>query len=53
MSDPAAQIRGFVRDEGIDVVVLCPARSWLARGMAKSVTEQLLADPPCDALLVG
>lgn len=53
VGDPAAQIRGFVADEGIDVVVLCPARSWLARGMANSVTEQLLADPPCDALLVG
>jgi nucleotide-binding universal stress UspA family protein len=53
LGDPAAQIRRYVTDEAIDVVVLCPARSWLARGMANSVTEQLLADPPCDALLVG
>jgi nucleotide-binding universal stress UspA family protein len=49
---PAACIRKRVRELDADVVVLRPAESWLARGMANSVTEQLLAHPPCDALLV-
>jgi nucleotide-binding universal stress UspA family protein len=53
LGDPAAQIRAYAREVDADVVVLRPARSWLAPGMASSVTEQVLADPPCDALLVG
>lgn len=50
---PAAWIRRRALELGADLVVLRPAQSWLARGMASSVTEQVLNDPPCDALLVG
>lgn len=53
LGHPAACIRERARELAADVVVLRPAKSWLARGMADSVTEQLLADPPCDALLVS
>ncbi|MGH8668865.1 MAG: universal stress protein [Burkholderiales bacterium] len=50
---PAAAIHEYVRDAEADVVVLSPGKSWLARAMAHSVTEQVLADPPCDVLLAG
>lgn len=53
LGNPAAEIAVRSRELDADVVVLHPAKSWLARGMANSVTEQVLADPPCDALLVG
>lgn len=52
LGHPAARICERARELDADVVVLRPAGSWLARGMANSVTEQVLADAPCDALLV-
>lgn len=49
----AAGIREHAVDIGADVLVLSPGRSWLARAMASSVSERLLAAPPCDVLLAG
>ena len=49
----AAWLRRRALELGADLMVLRPAQSWLARGMASSVTEHVLNDPPCDALLVG
>jgi nucleotide-binding universal stress UspA family protein len=53
LGPPAVRIREHAREIGADVVVLFPGRSWLARALAGSVTEQVLADPPCDVLLAG
>lgn len=53
LGPPAATIREYARDVEADVVVVSPGKSWLARAMAHSVTEQVLADPPCDVLLAG
>ena len=53
LGPPAVRIREHAREIGADVVALFPGRSWLARALAGSVTEQVLADPPCDVLLAG
>ena len=53
LGPPAARIREHARAIDADVVVLFPGRSWLARAVAGSVTEQVLAEPPCDVLLAG
>jgi nucleotide-binding universal stress UspA family protein len=36
-----------------DVVVVSPGKSWLARAVGNGVSEQVLADPPCDVLLAA
>jgi nucleotide-binding universal stress UspA family protein len=53
LGHPAACLRKRVRELDADVVVLRPPKSWLAGGITNGITEQLLADPPCDVLLVG
>ena len=53
LGPPATRIREHAREIDADVIVLYPGRSWLARAVAGSVTEQVLADPPCDVLLAG
>lgn len=49
--EPAVAIREYVREVGADVVVVSPGKSWLARTVGSSISEQLLADAPCDVLL--
>ena len=51
--EPAVAIREYAREVGADVVVVSPGKSWLARAVGSSVSEQLLADPPCDVLLAA
>jgi nucleotide-binding universal stress UspA family protein len=53
LGPPATRIREHARELAADVVVLSPGKSWLARAMSGRVTEQVLADPPCDVLLAG
>ena len=53
LGPPAASIRAHAREVDADVVVLSPGKSWLARAVRGRVTEQVLADPPCDVLLAG
>jgi nucleotide-binding universal stress UspA family protein len=53
LGHPAACTRKRVRKLGADVVVLPAPTSSLSGAMTSGVIEQLLADPPCDALLVA
>lgn len=50
---PATAIREYAREVAADVVVLSPGKSWVARAVGGSVSEQVLADPPCDVLLAS
>lgn len=50
---PAAAIREYAHGTAADVVVLSPGKSWVARAVGSSVSEQVLADPPCDILLAA
>ena len=42
----------WARELDVDFVVLSATSSWLAEGIKDGVMEQLVADPPCDLLLV-
>jgi nucleotide-binding universal stress UspA family protein len=53
LGDPAPAIREYAREVAADVVVVSPGKSWLARAIGSSVSEQILADPPCDILLAS
>jgi nucleotide-binding universal stress UspA family protein len=53
LGHPAACTRKRVRKLSADVVVLPSPTSSLSGAMTSGVIEQLLADPPCDALLVA
>lgn len=50
---PAAAIGEYAQEVAADVVVLSPGKSWVARAVGGSVSEQVLADPPCDILLAA
>jgi hypothetical protein len=45
-------IRTWARELDVDFVVLSATSSWLTEGIKDGVMEQLVADPPCDLLLV-
>jgi nucleotide-binding universal stress UspA family protein len=51
LGHPAACIRKRVRELDADAVVLPSPTPWLAGALTSGVIEQLLAHPPCDALL--
>jgi nucleotide-binding universal stress UspA family protein len=48
LGHPALSARRQATELGIDLVVLRPTKRWLTSG----VTEHLIADPPCDLLLM-
>lgn len=48
LGHPALSTRRTASKLGVDVVVLRPTKRWLTSG----VTEHLIADPPCDLLLM-
>jgi nucleotide-binding universal stress UspA family protein len=50
---PAACLRKRVRELDADVLVVRPLESRRELELASDVAEQLLADPPCDMLLLG
>jgi nucleotide-binding universal stress UspA family protein len=50
-ADVPAALRLHARESGADLLVLAPEKSWLKAALDAGVTRQLLANPPCDALL--
>lgn len=50
---PSLRIREYAAERRADVVVLYPGGSWLSHAVAGSISEEVLADPPCDVLLAG
>jgi nucleotide-binding universal stress UspA family protein len=48
LQHPALSARRQAREDDVDLVLLQPSRRWRKRG----VTQQLIADPPCDLLLM-
>jgi nucleotide-binding universal stress UspA family protein len=48
LGHPALSARRQARALGADLIVLRPTKGWLTSG----VTEHLIADPPCDLLLM-
>jgi nucleotide-binding universal stress UspA family protein len=53
LGEAAPAIREYAKEVAADVVIVSPGKSWLARMVGNSVSEQILADPPCDVLLAA
>lgn len=51
-ADVAAALRLHARDFGAELLVLSPEKSWLKNALGAGLTRRVLADPPCDVLLV-
>jgi nucleotide-binding universal stress UspA family protein len=50
--DVPAALRLHASDFSAEVLVLSPEKSWLKNALGAGVTRRVLADPPCDVLLV-
>jgi nucleotide-binding universal stress UspA family protein len=50
--DVPAALRLHASDFSAELLILSPEKSWLKNALGAGVTRRVLADPPCDVLLV-